>query len=109
MPEIISKYPEITIRVLEDGGARCGAGEEPQILKTCPRERFCSLPTGEICVYGLNEIPRMTQITQEEIARVVTDRLPEPRAAFLNWEIFLFVLVAFILGLILGQRFLRRK
>ena len=27
--------------------------------------------TGEICVYGINEIPKMTQVTTQEMAKVV--------------------------------------
>ncbi len=71
MPEQISKYPEVTLKVLKGAGAVCGEGAEQKILTRCPNERFCSLPTGEICVYGITEIPQMTQITTEEIARVV--------------------------------------
>lgn len=71
MPEQISKYPEVTLEVLKGAGARCGEGVEQKILKQCPAERFCALPTGEICVYGVADIPSMTQITSEELARVV--------------------------------------
>lgn len=71
MPEQISKYPEVTIQVLKGGGARCGPGVEKQILKQCPSERFCALPGGEICVYGIEQIPQMTQIKTAELARVV--------------------------------------
>ena len=71
MPEQISKYPEVTIQVLKGGGARCGPGVEKQILKQCPSERFCALPSGEICVYGLEQIPNMTQIKTAELARIV--------------------------------------
>lgn len=77
MPEQISKYPEVTLEVLKGAGARCGEGLEQKILKQCPAERFCSLPTGEICVYGIADIPRMTQITREELAQVVC---PAPAA-----------------------------
>lgn len=44
---------------------------EKQILKQCPSERFCALPGGEICVYGIEQIPQMTQIKSTELARVV--------------------------------------
>ena len=63
MPEQISKYPDVTLQVLRESGAVCGQGAPQNILKQCPRDRFCSLRTGEICVYGINEIPKMTQIT----------------------------------------------
>ena len=71
MPEQISKYPDVTIQVLKGAGARCGPGVEKKILKQCPGERFCSLSTGEICVYGLDQIPQMTQVTTQELARIV--------------------------------------
>jgi hypothetical protein len=62
MPEQISKYPDVTLKVLREGGAVCGQGAQQKILKQCPRDRFCSLRTGEICVYGINEIPKMTRL-----------------------------------------------
>lgn len=71
MPEQISKYPDVTLKVLRESGAICGQGAPQNILKQCPRERFCSLRTGEICVYGINEIPKMTQVTTQELAKVV--------------------------------------
>ena|SRR5687768_9289716 len=71
MPEQISKYPDVTLQVLREGGASCGQGAPQKILKQCPRDRFCSLRSGEICVYGINEIPKMTQITSQELAKVV--------------------------------------
>jgi hypothetical protein len=71
MPEQISKYPEVTLQVLKESGAVCGQGAPQNILKQCPRDRFCALRTGEICVYGINEIPKMTQITSQELAKVV--------------------------------------
>jgi len=63
MPEQISKYPDVTLQVLKGAGAKCGEGAEQKILKQCPAERFCSLPTGEICVYGIDGIANMTQIS----------------------------------------------
>jgi hypothetical protein len=71
MPEQISKYPDVTLEVLSGAGAVCGKGAPQQILTKCPAERFCSLKTGEICVYGINEIPKMTQISVQELAPVV--------------------------------------
>ncbi|MBI4527674.1 MAG: hypothetical protein HY695_28080 [Deltaproteobacteria bacterium] len=71
MPEQISKYPEVTLEVLKGAGAVCGQGAQQKILKKCPADRFCSLPTGEICVYGIKQIPQMTQITRQELAQVV--------------------------------------
>lgn len=72
MPEQISKYPEVTLKALKGAGARCGEGVEQKILTQCPPDRFCALPTGEICVYGIKEIPQMTQISTRELACVVS-------------------------------------
>lgn len=71
MPEQITKYPDVTIKVLKEAGARCGEGLEQKILKQCPADRFCALPTGELCVYGIVDIHRMTQIKPDELAKVV--------------------------------------
>ena len=71
MPEQISKHPDVTIQVLKGGGAQCGPGVEKKILKQCPSDRFCAFPSGEICVYGIDQIPQMTQIKPPELARVV--------------------------------------
>lgn len=61
MPEQLTKHPEVTLQVLQSAGAQCGTGAAPQILKACPPARFCKLPGGEICVYGIADAPRMTQ------------------------------------------------
>jgi hypothetical protein len=71
VPEQISKYPDITIQVLREGGAQCGSGVEKKILKACPSERFCAFPSGEICVFGLNQVEQMTQIRPHELAQAV--------------------------------------
>ena len=52
MPEQLTKYPDVTIEVLQSAGAVCGQGVEQKILKQCPKESFCSLPGGEVCIYG---------------------------------------------------------
>jgi hypothetical protein len=74
MPEQISKYPDVTLQVLKEAGAVCGQGAPQKILKQCPVDRFCSLRTGEICVYGIKDIPQMTQIAPQELAKVVCPR-----------------------------------
>ena len=71
MPEQITKYPEVTLKVLKESGARCGEGTKQKILTHCPPEQFCALPNGEICVYGIDQIPQMTQIKTDELARIV--------------------------------------
>lgn len=62
MPEIITKYPDIALKILKDANIQCGAGKPQQILTWCPKDRFCALPTGEICIYGVKEVPQMMQI-----------------------------------------------
>lgn len=62
MPEQLTKHPEVTLQVLRSAGARCGIQATQEILTACPAERFCKLPGGEICVYGLPDAARMTQI-----------------------------------------------
>jgi len=71
MPEQITKYPDVTMKVLEGAGATCGAGAPQKILTECPRDQFCALSSGEVCVYGIPDIPRMTQIAEHELAGVV--------------------------------------
>lgn len=81
MPEQITKYPEVTLRVLKGAGAHCGEGVKQRILTKCPADRFCALPTGEICVYGIDQIPQMTQITLRELGQVVCPPKQQPAAA----------------------------
>src|SRR3990167_5649569 len=63
MPEQLTKHPDVTLQVLRSAGAQCGTQAPQEILKTCPAERFCKLPGGEICVYGVADAPQMTQFT----------------------------------------------
>lgn len=100
MPEIITKYPDIVLQILRESGIECGTGAAQRILTACPPERFCSLPTGEICVYGLNEIPKMTQISSGEIAQVVSSA-PVSVPIF-SVETFLLISFALIIGVFFG-------
>jgi hypothetical protein len=63
MPEQLTRHPEVTLQVLQSAGAQCATGARPEILKACPAERFCKLPGGELCVYGIADAPRMTQFS----------------------------------------------
>jgi len=111
MPEQISKYPEVTLKVLKEAGAVCGEGAKQKILTQCPAERFCSLPTGEICVYGINDIPKMTQITAQELASVVcpsAQQNAEVAVGMSSMEGILFGSV-FVAGLLLGRFWQKRK
>lgn len=67
MPEIITRYPDVTRQVLESAGAQCGRGAPQKILTACPREAFCALPGGEVCVYGVEDIPKMTQLSRKDL------------------------------------------
>ncbi len=108
MPEQISKYPEVTLQVLKEAGGVCGEGAEQKILTRCPADRFCALPTGEICVYGVEQIPQMTQITVEEVAKVVC---PLSKASMFPvmdpTALWILLGSCFALGLLIG-RFWRR-
>ncbi|MGH8728470.1 MAG: hypothetical protein ACREV9_09995 [Burkholderiales bacterium] len=105
MPEQISKYPDVTLEVLKGAGARCGEGAPQKILTQCPVEQFCSLPAGEICVYGINQIPQMTQIKPEELAQAlgpITTEGPVSSAIIPAVETLALAMV-FITGLVLGR------
>ncbi|MDX1631574.1 MAG: hypothetical protein R3234_06925 [Thermoanaerobaculia bacterium] len=59
MPELITEHPGVLRHKLEAAGAECGEEAEPRVLVDCPPERFCSLPEGEVCIYGIEEISDM--------------------------------------------------
>ncbi len=109
MPEQISKYPEVTLKVLKGAGAVCGEGAEQRILTRCPAEQFCALPTGEICVYGIDQIPQMTQITPQEIASVVCSPSKASMFPVMNsaTEAVPLALI-FALGLVIGRFWQKR-
>lgn len=67
MPEVVTKHPDVVKEVLQSAGAKCGAGAPQKILTKCPREQFCALPGGEVCVYGVGDIGRMTQLSHAEL------------------------------------------
>jgi len=89
MPEQLTKHPDVTLEVLRSAGAQCGVGAPQAILHACPAERFCKLPGGEICVYGLADAPRMTQLGADDWRGLMqtlglpaaTARPPPPAAA----------------------------
>lgn len=81
MPEQLTRHPDVTLQVLRSAGGRCGEGVAPQILETCPAERFCAFPGGEICVYGLGEARRMTQIGAADWQAVLGSPAAAPGSA----------------------------
>ena len=105
MPEQISKYPEVTLKILKDAGAVCAEGAPQKILPACPPERFCSLPTGEVCIYGIADIPTMTQITPQELAKVVCpdDQRAAPDTGGVSAAEGLALGAVFLAGLLLGR------
>jgi hypothetical protein len=113
MPEQLTKHPEVTLQVLRSAGAQCGSGTKPDILKGCPAERFCQLPGGEICVYGLADAKQMTQLTPSDwqtVVQAVASTGPPPRIGTeaLAWEVGL-VLLGLLLGGVLGWAWRRRR
>lgn len=105
MPELISKYPEITLQILNEAGARCGEGVEQKILTKCPPSQFCALPTGEVCVYGLDGIPQMTQITPGEIARAAAGQQGRPwqESLTLSAPSLIVLGAVFLAGIVAGR------
>lgn len=67
MPELLTKYPDLALKELKDAKLNCGKGIAPTILIHCPKENFCSLPTGELCIYGTKDISQMSQIQTVDI------------------------------------------
>ncbi|MGY8526878.1 hypothetical protein [Paracidovorax citrulli] len=111
MPEQLTKHPDVTLQVLRSAGASCGTGSTPQILTQCPSERFCKLPSGEICVYGIGDAAGMTQFTRadwESLGTVVgTAGYSVPGAADAGpswgaWTPWIGPAVALIAGLLVG-------
>src|SRR4029434_8340884 len=99
MPEQLTKYPEVTIHVLRSASAKCGEGSVQEILTKCPAESFCKLPRGEVCVYGLADASKMTQISTSELQALVA--APPPPLA--TGAFFYFALVcALFVGAALG-------
>ena len=86
MPEQLTKHPQVTLEVLSSAGAQCGKGARQEILKACPAERFCKLPGGELCVYGLADAGAMTQLNRSDWSTVMSSvglgptRPPSPPA-----------------------------
>ena len=95
MPEIVSKYPEVVLKVLKRSGVECGTGKPQKILKACPAERFCSLPGGELCVYGTDEISEMTQIKMDDLVAV-------SESSYFSTEAIGLAGVVLVIGLVVG-------
>lgn len=103
MPEVLTKFPEVVLKVLKEAGIECGTGAPQKILASCPPERFCSLRTGELCVYGLEDVNKMTQISASELAQ-----LAGYQPAFNVWVLG-FIILAFGLGFLLGKSWKKKR
>ncbi|HET9978537.1 MAG TPA: hypothetical protein VFQ20_13955 [Burkholderiaceae bacterium] len=102
MPEQLTKHPDVTLQVLKSGGAVCAQGAKQEILTRCPAERFCKLPGGEICVYGLNDAPHMTQPTSADWHQLAQAVAPGAAASAAAANALPFVGPAVLVGLLLG-------
>jgi hypothetical protein len=106
MPEQLTKYPEVTIHVLRSAGAKCGEGSVQEILTKCPAESFCKLPRGEVCVYGLADASKMTQISTSELQALIA--APPPSATGVAF-FYLAVACALFVGAALGAAAAKRR
>ncbi len=67
MPELLTKYPDVALKIFKDAHIKCDKGVQPKILIHCPKQNFCSLPTGELCIYGIEDISKMNQLQPVDI------------------------------------------
>jgi hypothetical protein len=114
MPEVLTKHPDVVLSVLKGGGARCGEGLPQKILTKCPPARFCKTSSGELCVYGLDDLSNMTQVRPEDLAGQVCGSsnaggcsLGSPPAAVGSSELALSGVV--LVGLLAVRRWRRRR
>jgi hypothetical protein len=103
MPEILTKYPESALAVLKSAGAKCGVGMKQQILTNCPSDHFCALPHGEICVYGIKDFAKMTQMSPADLADLISN-VP---SIYSNFNIIL-LMISCLFGIFIGM-LLKRK
>lgn len=99
MPEMITKYPDVALKLLNEGEMKCGTDKKPQILITCPKNNFCVSKTGELCVYDIQNIGHATQINAIDIYEI-TKNVP---TILSFWNIALITLI-FLLGLWIGAK-----
>lgn len=109
MPEQLTKYPDVTIQVLQTGGAQCGEGAEQKILRACPPASFCKLPGGEICVYGLPDAAKMTQIKAADWTSLTNSLQLPSSGPFFGASTIGAVVVALLAGAAIGLLVSRRR
>ncbi len=98
MPEMLTRFPESAFASLKSAGAQCGTGMKQQILTSCPPEHFCALPHGEICVYGIKDITKMTQMGPGDLA----DLISTVPTIYSNFNIML-LMICCLFGIIVGM------
>ncbi len=103
MPEQLTKHPDVTIQVLRSSGAKCGEGAPQEILVKCPSARFCKLPGGEVCVYGLADAKHMTQVSEQELQALA----PNPGIAAPLGTVALVGALSLLIGLAVGATVVR--
>jgi len=74
MPELLAKDPAAVLELLRIQGAQCGVGIHPEVLTSCPQDRFCMLQEGELCVYGAHELGLMTELAREDVCGPIPAR-----------------------------------
>ena len=108
MPEVVTKHPEVVKEVLQSAGAKCGAGAPQKILVKCPRERFCALPGGELCVFSPKDVEQMTQLSRTELCASRTEASPPAGGAFAAaaapWGLAAIVPAAIVSAVVLRRR-----
>lgn len=111
MPEQITKHPDATLQLLKAAGAVCGQGAQQKVLTQCPKERFCALPTGEVCIYGIDQIAQMTQITTQELAQVIAPHSQQAtqKSTEISTMEAVAVLAVFVAGIALGRYWPRAR
>jgi hypothetical protein len=117
VPEQLTKHPDVTLQVLRSAGAPCGVGAPQEILTRCPAERFCKLPGGELCVYGLPDAPQMTQLTAADWRALAAATLPasaasaapRPSALAESSPILAWGAVLLLVGIAIGRAWQRKK
>ncbi|ARG97717.1 hypothetical protein [Legionella micdadei] len=95
MPELLTKHPDLTLKLLKEAKIPCGTGAQQTILKACPKDQFCSLPSGELCIYGTNQISEMAQIHPVEFLFKPGNLGP----------LSALILIALVIGIWIGTKF----
>jgi hypothetical protein len=82
-----------------------------EILTKCPADSFCKLPGGEICVYGLANASKMTQLSTSELqARLPKpESSPPPPSATTDAFFYFAVVCALLVGAALGAAAAKRR